>query len=159
IRTAGLTAAAVVLPPDAPLIGYIVSPISGRIALAGRPNVSAAITAIIVRVPVPRSWVPTRTTTRPSEEISQRACDGPRPPPPHVLIATPMPVLIGPGVGSPVAWRLAHPNSSAPLRRYERHIAFGASGGRFLIRNSTGSILTRSASSSISTSVMKEPCG
>ncbi len=33
MRTAGLTAAAVVLPPEPPLIGNIVSPISGRIAL------------------------------------------------------------------------------------------------------------------------------
>ena len=66
-----------------------------------------------------------------------------------------MPVLIGPGVGSPVGCRLSHPNAVAPRRRYARHIAFGASGGRFLIRNSIGSIFTRSASSSISTSVMK----
>src|SRR4051812_39091613 len=159
MRTAGLTAAAVVLPPDAPLIGYIVSPISGRIALSGRPNGSAAITAIIVRVPVPRSWGPTRTTTRPSDEISQRACEGPgpreggrwrgappgapggpsvefgarpcggpAPPPPHVLTPTPTPVLLGPGVGPPAGGRWAQRTSSPPLRGYDRHIAFGASG-------------------------------
>src|SRR5258706_11198198 len=96
MRTAGLTPAAVVLPPDPPLIGYIVSPISGRIALGERPKVSAAITAINVRVPVPRSCVPILTTTTPSDEISQGAVEGPRPPPPHVLIATPIPVLMGP---------------------------------------------------------------
>ena len=102
MRTAGLTAAAVVLPPDPPLIGYIVSPISGLTALTGRPSDSAVTIATRVLVPVPKSCVPTRMTTPPSDEISQRAADGPRPPPPQVLIATPMPVLTGPGVLSPV---------------------------------------------------------
>ena len=56
--------------------------------------------------------------TLPSDAISQCACAGPRPPPPHVQIATPMPVLIGPGVLSPVGCRLSQPNSAAPSRRY-----------------------------------------
>ena len=94
--------AAVVLPPEPPLAGYIVSPISGLMLLTGVPNVSAATMATSVRVPVPRSCVPHRTTTVPSEEISTVGRAGPLPPPPQVLIATPMPVLIGPGVVSPV---------------------------------------------------------
>src|SRR6185436_20587885 len=55
IRIAGLMPAAVVLPPDPPLGGYMVSPISGLMLVVGMPNVSAATTATSVRVPVPRS--------------------------------------------------------------------------------------------------------
>ena len=40
-RIAGITLAVVVLPPEPPLNGYIVSPISGFTALTGRPSVSA----------------------------------------------------------------------------------------------------------------------
>ena len=43
-----------------------------------------------------------------------------------------MPRLIGPGVGSPVGWRLLHPNFSAAIGKYFRHIAFGASEHRCL---------------------------
>src|SRR6266545_2664434 len=108
-RIAGLTDAAVVLPPDPPLNGYTVSPISGFTAPNGSPNVSAATIATIVRVPVPMSWVPHFTTTLPSDAMSMCACD-PRPAPPHRCAETPMPILIGPGAGSPVACRLSQPN-------------------------------------------------
>ena len=37
-----------------------------------------------------------------------------------------MPVLIGPGVRSPVACRLSQPNAFAPIAKYSAHIAFGA---------------------------------
>src|SRR5262245_18342712 len=98
---AGQTDAAVVLPPDRLLHGYIVSPISGLTASTGDQNVSAATSATIVRVPVPMSWVPHLTTTLPSLAMSMCACV-PRPAPPHRCSDTPMPVLIGPGAGSPV---------------------------------------------------------
>src|SRR5437660_9234372 len=94
--TAGDTDAAVVLPPDPPLNGYSVSPISGLIALTGRPSVSAATMATSVRVPVPRSCVPHFTTTLPSDMMSTCACV-PRPPPPHWCAEQPNPFLIGPG--------------------------------------------------------------
>ena len=110
---AGLIDAAVVLPPDAPHTGYIVSPISGFTALTGRPMVSAVSTATSVRVPVPRSCVPHFITTLPSGVMSQCARP-PRPPPPHWCADTPKPFLIGPGVGSPVAWRFSQPNAFAP---------------------------------------------
>src|SRR6516165_11492069 len=101
-RIAGMTLAAVVLPPEAPHAGYIVSPIIGVTALTGSPSVSAPTIATIVRVPVPISCVPALIATAPSGVISQRA-DPPRPPPPHWLAAQPKPVLIGPAVRSPVA--------------------------------------------------------
>ena len=74
------------------------------------------------------------------------------PAPPQRLAAQPIPRLTGPAVGSPVRCRLLHPNFSAAIGKC-RHIALGASGGRFFIRNATGSIRTLSASSSISSSV------
>src|SRR5499427_209608 len=93
-RIAGMTLAAVVLPPEAPHAGYIVSPIIGVTALTGSPSVSAATIATMVRVPVPISCVPALIATAPSDMISQRA-DPPRPPPPHWFAAHPKPVLIG----------------------------------------------------------------
>jgi hypothetical protein len=109
--------AAVVLPPDPALTPCWVSPISGVTCDGCRPSASAATIATSVRVPVPMSCVPRRTMTLPSDAISQCAIDGPRPPPVQVPIATPMPVLIDPGAGSPVGCRLLQPNASAPSRR------------------------------------------
>src|SRR5262245_20500113 len=100
-RIAGVTDAAVVLPPDPPLNGYSVSPISALTAFNGKPSVSAVTIATIVRVPVPMSCVPHFITTLPSAMISQRACE-PRPPPPHWCTEQPKPVLIGPRDASPV---------------------------------------------------------
>ena len=105
--------AAVVLPPEAPLNGYMVSPISALTALTGRPSVSAVPIATIVRVPVPISCVPHFITTPPSDMMSQCARE-PRPPPPHRCAAQPMPVLIGPDCASPVGCRLSQPNAFAP---------------------------------------------
>src|SRR5262245_2154409 len=133
-RAAGMTLAAVVLPPEAPHAGYMVSPIIGVTALTGSASVSAVTIATIVRVPVPISCVPALIATAPSGVISQRA-DPPRPPPPHWLAAQPKPVLMGPAVLSPVGRRLSHPNSFDASSKYDRHIAFGASGGQFLMRN------------------------
>ena len=117
MRIAGVVLGAVVLPPEPPLTPYCVSPISGVICDVCRPSASAATIATSVRWPVPMSCVPVRTMTLPSEAISHCVGDGPRPPPPHVQIATPMPVLIDPGAGSPVGCRLLQPNASAPSRR------------------------------------------
>ena len=112
-RIAGDTDAAVVLPPEPPLNGYCVSPISGLTALTGRPSVSAATIATIVRVPVPMSCVPHFTTTLPSAMMSQCAWV-PRPPPPQRCAEHPTPVFTGPGVGSPVGCRLSQPKRFAP---------------------------------------------
>src|SRR5690242_8697915 len=112
-RIAGETDAAVVLPPEPPLDGYMVSPISGFTALTGTPSVSAATIATIVRVRVARSCVPHFSVTPPSLVVAACAFV-PRPPPPQRLAETPMPVLIGPGVGSPVGCRLSQPNALAP---------------------------------------------
>src|SRR5258708_3432766 len=117
MRMPGLVLAAVVLPPDPPLTPYCVSPISGVTCDGCRPSASAVTIATSVRVPVPMSCVPTRITTLPSAAISQCATEGPRPPPPQVPMATPMPVLIDPGVVSPVGCRLLQPNASAPSFR------------------------------------------
>src|SRR5687767_11262948 len=104
MRTDGPTPGAVALPPDAPANPYCVSPISIFTADIGRPSVSAATSCTIVRVPVPTSCVPHLTTTPPSEVTLTLTC-ALRPEPPHWFADTPMPVLIGPGVESPVACR------------------------------------------------------
>ena len=54
---------------------------------------------------------------------------------------------------------LAPAEGLGALAQIDRHIALGASGGRFLIRNSIGSSFALSASSSIMISVMNDPCG
>ena len=123
------------------------------------PNVSAATTATSVRVPVPRSCVPTA-----DDDAAVRG-DFTRAPRRAAAAAAPRVDRHAHAgldrAGRRVAGRmpLVPAELRGALRRYAAHIALGASGGRFLIRNSTGSIFTRSASSSISTSVMKEPCG
>src|SRR3954462_14730642 len=117
MRIPGLVLAAVVLPPDPALTPYCVSPICGVICDGCNPSASAVTIATSVRCPVPMSCVPSRIVTLPSDAISQCAGDGPRPLPPHVQIATPMPVLIDPDVESPVGCRLLQPNSCAPSRR------------------------------------------
>ena len=96
---------------------------------------------MIVRVAVPMSCVPQRMTTLPSGLISHCALV-PWPAPPQRLAEHPRPRLIGPGVGSPVGCRRLQPMRSAASGKYFRHIAFGASGGRFFIRNAIGSMRT-----------------
>src|SRR5206468_6320865 len=56
----------VVEPPDGPDGGSELSPITTLIAVSGSPSVSAATILMHVRVPVPRSWLPSSTTTEPS---------------------------------------------------------------------------------------------
>ena len=70
-RIPGLMLAAVVLPPDIGLTPEAESPISGLTCDGCSPSASAVMTATSVRVPVPRSCVPRRMTTTPSDVISQ----------------------------------------------------------------------------------------
>ena len=65
-RVEPLTPPTVVLPPEGPSGGYLLSPIVTFTASTGRPSVSATTMAITVRVPVPRSWLPSFTSTEPS---------------------------------------------------------------------------------------------
>src|SRR5262249_34958753 len=109
--------AAGVLPPDPALTPYCGSPISGVICDGCKPRAAAVTIAASVLCPVPMSCDPRRIITLPSDPISPIGGDGPRPPPPQVQIATPMPVLIDPGVVSPVGCRLLHPKASAPSRK------------------------------------------
>ena len=100
-RIAGITAAAVVDPPEPGANGWLLSPSSIVTCGTSRPSVSATTIAMIVRLPVPMSCVPQRITTLPSEVISQCA-RAPVPAPPQRFAEQPRPRLIGPGVGSPV---------------------------------------------------------
>ena len=159
IRIAGLMPAAVVLPPDPPLTPDTAcrrSPAGSASAEARtyRPRQSRPASACRCRGPACRSGRrrrrPMRSRSAPRRTAAAAApridCDA------HAgldragrRIARRMPLVPAEFLGA--------------LSQIAPHIAFGASGGRFLIRNSTGSIFTLSASSSISTSVMKEPCG
>jgi len=62
----------VVDPPDGPEGGSALSPIFSVIAPSGSPRVSAATMVMMVRVPVPRSWLPNSTSTVPSGWILVR---------------------------------------------------------------------------------------
>ena len=78
----------VVEPPELPPGGKLLSPMTSLICPICSPRVSAATCVIIVRVPVPKSWVPISSNTEPSGLIVTRpvhAC----PAPPQAL--TPMP--------------------------------------------------------------------
>ena len=67
------------------------SPWSMRTRSTGTPNVSAAIMAIVVSVPLMSLW-PTWTTRLPSGSTRQPAAAGSRPPPqPPTAMPTPSP--------------------------------------------------------------------
>src|SRR6185369_6702314 len=85
----------VVEPPEAPEGGRELSPILSVIAPRGKPSVSAATMVMMVRVPVPRSWLHSSTSTVPSGWMLVRHWLL-WPPPPHVLMASPRPRFIGP---------------------------------------------------------------
>src|SRR5262245_3213469 len=105
----------VVLPPDPPEMGSEFLPISTRTAFNGRPSVSASTIAQTVRVPVPRSCVPSRLTTDPSGLIVTLQFES-WPWPPQVWIDMPTPFLIGPAALSPRACqRSFHLINSAAL--------------------------------------------
>ena len=58
-------------------------PIASLTWLIGRPSVSATTCVMMVRVPVPRSWVPISIETEPSGLMTARHCDWWPPPPPR----------------------------------------------------------------------------
>src|ERR1043166_1703016 len=102
-----------VLPPLPPEGGNRVSPTRTTICSGFRPSKSAAITAITVLAPVPRSCVPQRISMLPSDLIWASALV-PRPPPPQVAPAQPTPVLTIPAVLPGFLYFSFHPNRSAP---------------------------------------------
>ena len=74
MRTAGPTDAVVIEPQEFPVYGRLwVSPMMARTSDSFAPKLSAAICERTVRAPVPRSWVPARTSTVASEFILTRA--------------------------------------------------------------------------------------
>ena len=151
---AGATEAVVVLPPLPPEGGKSVSPMRTRICSGFSPNKSAAITAMTVLQPVPKSCVPQRISTLPSGLISASALV-PLPPPPQVAPAQPTPVLIGPAELPGFLYFSFQPNFSAP-RRYS---FFRTSEGSFLMRSSTGSMSILAANSSMIDSMPKDAVG
>src|ERR1017187_744371 len=153
-KMAGQTDAAVVLPPLPPEGGNCVSPIRALICSGLSPKTSAATTATSVRVPVPRSWVPQRTSTLPSELICTSACV-PRPPPPQVALAQPTPTLIGPGEEPGGLYFCFQPKRSMPMAYSRWRILFGS----FFKRSSTGSIFNFTASSSTIDSMPNDAMG
>ena len=98
LRVDDETPPTVVDPPDPPDGGSELSPMFSLMALIGRPSVSAATCTMIVRVPVPRSWLPSSTSTEPSGLMTVRHLLV-WPPPPQVCMATPRPRFTGPGAG------------------------------------------------------------
>ena len=83
------------LPPELPDGGYVFSPIFTVTALSGTPNVSAATIVSAVRVPVPRSFVPMRSSIVPSLFTMHMHCDA-WPAPPQVASDRPSPRFTGP---------------------------------------------------------------
>src|SRR5271165_2327 len=153
-NTAGATEAAVVLPPLPPDGGNVVSPILTEIAAGSRANISAATIAIKVFVPVPRSCVPHRTSTVPSGLIRTSASE-PRPAPPQVAPAQPIPDFTGPSEDAGDWYLALQPKRSAATWYCWRRI----SDGSFLIRSSTGSIRRASAISSMIDSIPNDAWG
>src|SRR5580704_10729378 len=153
-KMAGQTDAALLLPPLPPDGGYCVSPILAVTCSGLSPKTSAATTATSVRVPVPRSWVPQRTCTLPSGLICTSASE-PRPPPPQVAPAQPIPTLIGPGEEPGGLYFCFQPKRSMPTAYSRWRILFGS----FFRRSSTGSIFNFAASASTIDSMPNEAMG
>jgi hypothetical protein len=142
-------------PPESGPNGIRVSPIRTEIFSSGSPSSSAATIATIVREPVPMSWTPCSTSAEPSR-FSVTVARGPVPP---VLYQTeaprPTPRRIA---GSSVlrrASRSFQPIFSAPILNSSRRTGEGS----FLMRSSSGSMLSLAASSSIAASRAKAPWG
>ncbi len=154
-RIVGALEGVVVDPPEAGPKGIRVSPMRTETFSSGRPSSSAATIATMVREPVPRSWTPCSTSAEPSRLIATVA-RGPVPPVSYQTAApTPMPRRTA---GSSVlrrASRVFQPIFSAPTRNSSRR----TSDGSFFIRNSSGSMPSFAASSSIVASRAKAPCG
>ena len=126
-----------------------------------RPRTSAAMIARTVRMPVPRSWVADLSSTEPSGLIVQRpACPAGRRRP---RCAGPRPAVLD-RPGAVLAARLA---LLAPADQLGPHLDLGlvdracvkSRRARFLSRNSSGSIPSLSARSSIAASVSAQLWG
>src|SRR5882724_3711935 len=112
--TEGDNDAEVVEPPDGLAPPSFELPIRSITSLSCRPNSSATIARVYVRVPVPRSCVPTATPTEPSGEIVRSTLHWLLPPPPQVPTAQPIPRLSGPAPPPGVGFFFAQPISLAP---------------------------------------------
>src|ERR1043166_4254987 len=82
---------AVVEPPEGVALPSLELPILSFTSLILSPSSSATIARVYVRVPVPRSCVPTATSTEPSRAIVTSTLHWSLPPPPHVPTAQPLP--------------------------------------------------------------------
>ena len=76
--TAGKTDAVDVDPPEPPAGGSVVSPNCASTSFGSIPNCAAAVCAIIVYIPVPRSCVPEPTNARPLAITRTTALAAPR---------------------------------------------------------------------------------
>jgi len=112
--TEGAREAAVVEPPEELAAPRVELPIFSTTSFCWSPNSSATIARVKVRVPVPRSCVPTATTTEPSREIVTSTLHWLLPPPPQVPTAQPIPRFNGPAPAPGVLFRLSQPISRAP---------------------------------------------
>src|SRR5678816_2725187 len=112
--TEGDNDGAVVEPPEGLALPSFELPILSFTSLIVRPSSSATIALVYVRVPVPRSCVPTATSTEPSREIVTSTLHWSLPPPPHVPTAQPIPRFNGPAFPPAIGFRLDQPISPAP---------------------------------------------
>src|SRR6201988_1815717 len=107
---------AVVEPPDGFALPSFELPMRSWTSLTVSPSSSATIALVYVRVPVPRSCVPTATSTEPSREIVTSTLHWLFPPPPQVPTAQPTPRFNGPALPPATGFLLDHPISCAPRR-------------------------------------------
>jgi hypothetical protein len=115
VNVGGLIEGVVVDPPEAWPGGKVELPMFDRMSATSRPSSSAAMTARMVRAPVPMSWVALLSSTEPSGLMMQVTCLSCVPPPPHWCRAMPSPRLIGPLPFWPRGLRFSlQPISSAP---------------------------------------------
>src|SRR5829696_7049286 len=112
--TEGDNDGAVVEPPDGFAAPSFELPIRSLMSLIPSPSSSATIALVYVRVPVPRSCVPTATSTEPSREIVTSTLHWLLPPPPHVPTAQPIPRFNGPAFPPATGFLLDQPISLAP---------------------------------------------
>ena len=154
--TAGASEAAVVDPPLALALPSLVLPIFSCTSTNSSPNSSATIALMYVRVPVPKSWLPTMATTAPSRAISSVTTHCGPPPPPHWPMPHPNPRLTAPGVAPALGLRRDQPITSAPLSSCR---GWADLSWQLSLRNWTGSMPILSASSSISDSTANDACG
>ena len=158
-RIAGIADAAVVLPPDPPLNGSIESPISGlhradrQAERFGRDHRDdrARAGADVLRAALHDDAAVGRDV-----DVRLRSAAGAAPAMrrhAHAGLDRPGRLIAGRMTLVPAELPSRRARSTRPTSRSAPR------GGRFFTRNATGSIFTRSASSSIRISVRKQPCG